>query len=332
MKKTNNKEINKERFIQKAKDKYGDKFDYSNFKYVNAKTKSIIICDEHGPFEQTPDKHLNGKIPCPVCTAIFKAAYRPKKNVERPPVSPEDYMDQVKEKYGDKFTIDLTNYEGLTKGTVTLTCPKHGPSDYVPRSILVSNCGCKFCGMERKNSSKTKPYEDFIEKSKIKHNDFYTYPETNSSIYINRKTVIDIICPTHGPFKKTAQKHLSGQGCFECKVEELIDTGILCGGYNDKLFEREPEIAQRDSLVYYMKIGSYYKIGITTNLGSRIRALRSSSKSVVEVLQTVKLPLIDSYKLESRILEEYKTFRVRTNWSTELFSKDILPDKLLSDL
>lgn len=41
-------------FIKKAKLKHGDNYDYSKVEYINATTKVIIICKEHGEFLQTP--------------------------------------------------------------------------------------------------------------------------------------------------------------------------------------------------------------------------------------------------------------------------------------
>lgn len=39
-----------ELFIQKAIQVHGNKYDYSKIEYINAKTKIIIICKEHGEF------------------------------------------------------------------------------------------------------------------------------------------------------------------------------------------------------------------------------------------------------------------------------------------
>ena len=64
-------------FLSKARKKFGDKFDYSKFIYINAKTKGIIICQEHGEFLQNPDKHLSSKYGCHECWNNIK-----KKNVE----------------------------------------------------------------------------------------------------------------------------------------------------------------------------------------------------------------------------------------------------------
>ena len=57
-----------EDFIEKAREVHGDKYDYSESKYVNAWTKIKIICPEHGAFEQTYINHVNLKQNCPVCS------------------------------------------------------------------------------------------------------------------------------------------------------------------------------------------------------------------------------------------------------------------------
>lgn len=54
---SNNVKYTKENFIKKAKQIYGDKYDYSKVDYINAHTKVCIICPEHGEFWQTPDNH-----------------------------------------------------------------------------------------------------------------------------------------------------------------------------------------------------------------------------------------------------------------------------------
>ena len=54
------------RFIQIAKSIHGDKYDYSKVEYKDSKTKVIIICNKHGEFKQSPNKHLCNR-GCPVC-------------------------------------------------------------------------------------------------------------------------------------------------------------------------------------------------------------------------------------------------------------------------
>ena len=51
----------KDVFIERCKEIYGDKYDYSKVEYVNNHTKVCIICPEHGEFWQRPNEHLNGR-------------------------------------------------------------------------------------------------------------------------------------------------------------------------------------------------------------------------------------------------------------------------------
>lgn len=58
---------NTQKFIEKSKELFGDKFDYSKVEYQSTKKKVIIICPIHGEFEQSPETHLKSKCGCPKC-------------------------------------------------------------------------------------------------------------------------------------------------------------------------------------------------------------------------------------------------------------------------
>lgn len=60
--------LTKSKFINKAKEKYGDKYDYSLSKIINQNTKVIIICKKHGEFEQSPRNHFRS----PGCAACVR--------------------------------------------------------------------------------------------------------------------------------------------------------------------------------------------------------------------------------------------------------------------
>ena len=55
-----------EQFVVEARQKHGDKYDYSKVDYNNTHEKVIIVCKSHGEFEQTPSSHLSGR-GCPMC-------------------------------------------------------------------------------------------------------------------------------------------------------------------------------------------------------------------------------------------------------------------------
>lgn len=62
-------EERKSQWVTKCREKFGDRFDYSQFHYVNNDTKGTIICREHKyPFETDPCTHLRGAGSCPLCS------------------------------------------------------------------------------------------------------------------------------------------------------------------------------------------------------------------------------------------------------------------------
>lgn len=59
--------MSKDDFIRKAEETHGvDTYDYSKVVFKNSKTKVIIICPEHGEFEQEPTSHMLSS-GCPKC-------------------------------------------------------------------------------------------------------------------------------------------------------------------------------------------------------------------------------------------------------------------------
>lgn len=143
--------------------------------------------------------------------------------------------------------------------------------------------------------------------------------------------VLKIICPKHGEFFKSAQKHLQGQGCFECKIEQLVERGFLPGEYCDQVFEDNPELKEVPAYLYYFEInnGEYYKIGISRNDPiRRASSLTNKAKKFGEIvsfklLASHKYSLYKCFKIEQYILEKLSKYRIYKKWSTELFNTNI---------
>lgn len=53
--------------VEKFLDVHKDTYDYSKYVHKDMHTKSIIICREHGEFEQNANNHLHLKQGCPKC-------------------------------------------------------------------------------------------------------------------------------------------------------------------------------------------------------------------------------------------------------------------------
>lgn len=316
------KESREKVFLQKALELHGDFFGYDKFEYIAAKVPSIVTCPKHGEFLQSPANHLRSKHACQQCwdverKAIMKGA--PGKPGKR--TTKEEYLSKLNLPQG--YSVNLDKFDGMSHGSVELICPVHGNHEYPPRALLVSEYKCKQCGWKAAADFKLKGYSSFIEKVEKLHNNKYTYPFPEE--YENRKSMLTIVCSDHGIFKKTAQKHLAGQGCNRCRLDKLIDDGILIGGYCEGFFKSYPELEKAEGLVYYLKVGSAYKIGITRNkLQGRLRSIKSESKREVKVIDTYTTTLRNAFDIEQKILSDFAEDRTFRRWSTEVFDKDVL--------
>ena len=183
-----------EEFLIKAKEIHGNKYDYSKVKYVNAHTKVIIICPEHGEFLQSPNHHLRGQ-KCPKCSGAAKS-------------NTDEFIKKAQLIHGNKYDYSETVYITAAK-KVKIICPLHGEF-YMTGNNHLRGQGCGKCA---KSGVKLETSE-FIEKAKEIHGDKYDYSKVN---YISRKTNICIICPEHGEFWQTPNSHLAGNGCPKCK-------------------------------------------------------------------------------------------------------------------
>ena len=191
----------KEDFIERAKMKHGDKYDYSKTIYVNKKTKVIITCPIHGDFEQLAQNHMGGS-GCPKCRH------------DQDRMTLEEFISKAKEVHGDKYDYGKVNY--VNYGTkVIITCKKHGDFEQSPRRHIFGN-GCPICKKEKISKKNQMTYEVFIEKAKIVHGDNYSY---DKNILENRdeNKKLTIKCNKCGNvFKQTLANHLSGQQCPFC--------------------------------------------------------------------------------------------------------------------
>ena len=182
---------------------------------------------------------------------------------------------------------------------------------------------CISCSNNLRKETITSSYNESINQLNKKYNNRYIYPDENEQTNITKRSKINIICPEHGEYVKSVQKHLSGQICFQCKITESIKLGNYLGGYSEKYFENNPEKKTEMGIVYYIKVGNLYKIGITTNINQRIRSIKSESKKSVNIVLVKNCNMQHAFNIEQNILKENYSYRTYRKWSTELFEIDI---------
>ena len=189
-------------FIEKALKIHGNKFDYSKVEYNGSNSKVFIICPAHGEFFQTPSNHLAGK-------ECLKCSYE--KRGENLTSTNNKFIAKAKKQHGNNYDYSKLEYINA-KIKVCITCLKHGDFYQLPSKHLYGNT-CPKCADEIRNLNNIKTNDEFIEESKIKHKNMYSYDKVN---YVNAKTNIILICNKHGEFLCTPNNHLRGKGCPKC--------------------------------------------------------------------------------------------------------------------
>lgn len=122
---------NEER-VQHAIDIHGDKYDYSKYEYINATTKTIVICKKqsHGEFEVTPNDHVNNNTGCPKCGGRSKG---------------EETISKVLDEYNIKYKVQYRFDNCIGNSGVTGKYSKKLPFDfYLPEF----NCCIEYDGRQ----------------------------------------------------------------------------------------------------------------------------------------------------------------------------------------
>lgn len=121
-------------FILKSRATHGDVYDYSLSEYGrNNYDKVIIICKEHGRFEQTPFAHMRGQ-GCPECAN--NRLY-----------TTEEFITRCKEKHHDIYDYSLVEYKGKNN-YVRIICKTHGEFEQLAK-LHLAGYGCKKCKMSK---------------------------------------------------------------------------------------------------------------------------------------------------------------------------------------
>ena len=196
-----------ESFVAKARRVHGEKYGYSEVKYVRAVKKVRIVCRKHGIFMQTPNGHLDGR-GCPKCgVETLRAKFTQDK---------AQFVRNARKIHGRKYSY--TGKYSNNKTSIRIRCPEHGEFDQAPANHL-SGQGCPLCGMDKLKGIHLLTHKEFLEKAREIHGRKFTYPER----YKKASQKIGIRCPKHGIFKQTPNSHLGGNGCRFCQAEAAAE-------------------------------------------------------------------------------------------------------------
>ncbi len=198
--------LTRQGFIDKANEIFGDYYDYSRVVYVGSIIPVEVICQYHGSFFTTPNRHTSGsKSGCPQCGYI--------KMKKKQPEPFSFFLGKATAKHGNKFTYAESEYVNM-KTEITITCPLHGSYKQTP-NLHVRSEGCKKCGYIKSGRSTAMTFAKFLDKARSVHGNTYDYKEDT---FIGAGHPLTIICKTHGPFQQIAGVHIDNHGCPTCAI------------------------------------------------------------------------------------------------------------------
>lgn len=186
-------------FIEKAKEKHGDRFIYNKVNYISSMKKVIVTCPTHGDFEIIPASHLRGT-GCRGCQYDTPSVRK---------YDEEYVLTKFKETHGDRYDYSKFKYSGA-KTKSTFICKIHGEFEQRPQNHMKGE-GCPKCGKSIGRTLKTTT--EFINEAKEVHGDLYDYTYTE---YKGAEKDVVIECKLHGDFFQNAASHLKGSGCPKC--------------------------------------------------------------------------------------------------------------------
>lgn len=147
--------MNQDYFLKRARDKWGDKYDYSLVEYKNSRSKVKIIYNGE-IYEQAPIGHLR---------------YAPENIKLSVRKTTEQFIKDANIVHDGKYGYEKTNYI-KNQIKVIITCPIHGDFEQNPLSHL-QGCGCRNCSESRGE----KEIVRFLEKNNISYNRQHKFPD-----------------------------------------------------------------------------------------------------------------------------------------------------------
>ena len=128
----------KDVFFKQARDRHGERYDYSKTVYKGDQKNIDIGCKTHGVFTQRADHHLNG-CGCPSChhdRLAIEFAY-----------NYDQFLQRAKETHNNKFKYVKESWISY-QDEITVICPKHGQFGIVAKNHA-NGSGCSICNTSR---------------------------------------------------------------------------------------------------------------------------------------------------------------------------------------
>ena len=197
-----------------------------------------------------------------------------------------------------------------------ITCPEHGDFLQQPRAHKQGQ-GCRKCFFKANALGLTKEKDTAVAELECAIGDKFNIDKDFE--YINAYSLVNVTCKKCGTlFKKPVYACLYHKSsCLECKKRNST--------WGSSKYEGA------SAILYYLKIGELYKIGITKNSVATRYKKELASGVYIEVIFTIEYNNgVEAFKEEQRILKEYAMYRYYGEkvflhgGDSELFAVDIM--------
>lgn len=210
------------KFVKRAKDKFGDMYDYSIVNYKGHSIKVKIKCNKCGKIKKIkPSGHLSSRRGgCSFCYGGGSGSNKDEFIEKASRIYPSGHYNY------DKFIYVSANTRGIVHCNIhnfDFQCHPNSHLSVNPKTGL--GCGCPKCGREKVNIASRKTFSVFINQSRDIHGDSYEYDPDS---YKGVKAKMNIYCYKHGWFKLAPDQHINAKiGCQKCSTshgEKMINT------------------------------------------------------------------------------------------------------------
>ena len=317
---------NEGRFLRDAHAKFGNKFDYSLMSYQRQKDPIIIICPNHGKFQQTPDKHLQSANGCPKCGVDVRSTSRT--NAGR-----QKFAKEFKSRVGDRLEL-VSDYISSTS-PIQVRCKTHGVEfEVTPDRLRALVYGCPKCVSRRLRDNRLISEKEIRRRIFAKFGDQF---DLSKAKFRGLGKTTTIICSIHSEFQITLRSFLQARhGCPKC--------ARLHSGYAGTRIQslEQGVVRSRPTTLALLKVEIFgisgYKLGTTNRT-----VMKRYREAVREIVFETTLDELDALKLERRLHGKYFRWRdtrvflagLRSGqrWSgdSEIYQEQCVPH-LLADL
>jgi len=297
MKSPNKRITNTKSFIEKSINKFGEgAFDYSSVIYKKWNEKIVLKCNKcNSIVEISPNKHIYSKYGCSVCGCAKKGT-----SIR---LSFEELMSRFNKQHPNKVSVNEKDYRGIDSPMKMICNSCEREFVQSPYTYLKTAGYCSTCNWG------TTP-KKFVENAIAIHGNKYSY---DRALYRGSKKKVNIKCNTcKYVFDATPDAHINrGSGCPRCNQK---------GTYNEKNFANNPNIKKLPAFLYIVKFKTdselFIKIGITTNsrgFNGRV-ASNMTAKYDIDILDEIKMPLYEAWKLEQKLLIQYRNMSYKPKY------------------